>query len=347
MSITRNDVAKLAGVSTATVSYVINNGPRPVSEETRQKVLRAIEQLNYRPNVIARSLKTKKTYTAGIIITDILNYTLASVERSIEELLVQQNYSLTICNSDESVEQERMWLEMLYDRRMDGLILLPTGGNRSLLFSLVEETEQRLVLIDRHIEGLKVDTVQFDNEAGAYEGVRHLIELGHRRIGLLNLPSSLTPGQGRLRGYERALHDGGLPFRPQLIREGSFKAQEGTRLVRELLDQEPPPTALFVSSNRLAQAALQEVKLRGLHMPEDIALCVFDDVPYFSFFTPSITAVSINLSDFGQKTVQFLIERINGAYTGEPRLAKIPCSLNIRELTSGQPVLAGKEPEIE
>ncbi len=338
MAITRNDVAKLAGVSTATVSYVINNGPRPVSNDTRQKVLRAIEQLNYRPNVIARSLKTKKTYTAGIIITDILNYTLASVERSIEELLVQQNYSLTICNSDELVEREHMWLEMLRDRRMDGLILLPTGGNRSFLFALVEESEQHLVLIDRQIEGLKADTVLFDNEAGAYEGMRHLIELGHKRIGLLNLPSSLTPGQGRLRGYERALQDGGLPVRPQLIREGSFKAQEGPRLVRELLNQDPQPTALFVSSNRLAQSVLQEVKTRGLRMPDDIALCVFDDVPYFSFFNPSITAISVNMNEFGQDTVQFLIERINGIYRGEPRLAKISCSLHIRESTAGQRV---------
>jgi DNA-binding LacI/PurR family transcriptional regulator len=231
-----------------------------------------------------------------------------------------------------------MWLEMLRDRRMDGLIVLPTGGNRSFLFTMVEESEQHLVLIDRQIEGLKADTVLFDNEAGAYEAVHHLIDLGYDRIGLLNLPSSLTPGQGRLRGYERALRDGGLPFRPQWAREGSFKAQEGPRLVRDLLDQDPPINAIFVSSNRLAQAVLQEVKARGLRMPDDIAMCVFDDVPYFSFFNPSITAVSVDMSDFGEKTVKFLIERINGTYKGEPRLARVACTLNIRESTAGQTV---------
>src|ERR1035437_1515341 len=122
MAITRDDVAKLAGVSPATVSYVMNNGPRPVSEETRRRVLLAIEQLSYHPNAIARSLKTKKTNTTGIIISDILNPTLASIEKSIEDLFLQNNYSMTICNSDESPDREKMWLDMLRDRRVDGII---------------------------------------------------------------------------------------------------------------------------------------------------------------------------------------------------------------------------------
>ena len=334
MAVTRDDVAKLAGVSTATVSYVLNKGPRPVSEETRKKVLWAIEQLNYRPSAIARSLKTKKTYAIGIVISDILNPTLAAIEKSVEDLLLQQNYSLTICNSDESPERERMWLEMLRERRVDGIILLPTGSNRSLLFSLAE-AGQRLVLIDRQIEGLEVDSVLFDNEAGAYEAVRHLIGLGHRRIGLLNLPASLTPGRGRLRGYEQAFREAGLPVLPHLIREGSFKAQEGQELAAALLDVNPPPTALFVASNRLAQGALKEIKTRGLRLPDDLALCVFDDVAYYEFITPSITAVDTDFHEFALKAVQFLIERINGSYVGEPRTAFIPCRLRVRESTVG------------
>jgi LacI family kdg operon repressor len=297
--------------------------------------LYAIQQLNYHPNLIARSLKTRKTFTISIIITDILNSTLASIERSIEEFLVEKNYSLVISNSDESPERERMWLERLRERRFDGLILLPTGGNLPLMRSLFEDSEQHLVLIDRQIEGLNADTVLFDNEGGAYLAVSHLIERGHTRIGMLNLPNSLTPGHGRQRGYELAMREHGLPIHPDLVRQGSFKAQEGTRLVCELLDQALAPTALFVSSNRLAQSVLEEVKRRRLHIPDDLALCVFDDVPYFSFITPSITAVSIDMNDFGQKTVQFLLERIDGDYCGEPRVAKIPCTLNVRESTTG------------
>jgi DNA-binding LacI/PurR family transcriptional regulator len=189
------------------------------------------------------------------------------------------------------------------------------------------------VLIDRQIEGLEVDRVLFDNEAGAYAAVCHLIAQGHSRIGLLNLPSSLTPGRGRLRGYERALHEAGLPLMPQLIREGSFKAQEGTVLVQELLNAVLRPTALFVASNRLAQAVFKETKARGLRIPDDLALCVFDDVAYYEFITPSITAISADFHEFGMKAVQFLIERINRTYTGEPRTALIPCRLQVREST--------------
>jgi LacI family transcriptional regulator len=337
VGITRDDVARVAGVSPATVSYVINDGPRPVSEETRQKVLRAIEQLNYHPSTIARSLKTKKTYTVGIIISDILNPILAAIEKNVEDLLLQRNYSLTICNSDESPDRERVWLTLLRERRVDGVILLPTGANQSLLSSMID-AGQRLVLIDRQIEGLQADTVMFDNEGGAYAAVSHLIAQGHSRIGLLNLPSSMAPGWGRLRGYERALRDAGLPLIPELIREGTFKAQEGTVLARALLDVKPPPTALFVSSNRLAQGVLAEARARDLRLGEDLALCVFDDVAYYNFITPSITAVSADLQELGLKAVQFLIERIRGTYTGEPRVVLVPCRLQVRESTQATPV---------
>jgi|YNPNPStandDraft_1061719.scaffolds.fasta_scaffold62462_1 DNA-binding LacI/PurR family transcriptional regulator len=334
MGVTRNDVARLAGVSPATVSYVVNNGPRPVSEETRQRVLRAIEQLGYRPSTIARSLKTKKTYGVGVVISDILNPILASIEKAVEDVLLQQGYSLTICNSDESPDRERILLEMLDDRAMDGIILLPTGANLNLILNIVREG-RKLVLIDRQITELEADCVLFDNEAGAYEAVRHLVALGHTCIGLLNLPSSLTPGHGRLLGYQRALQDAGLPLLPQLVREGSFKAQEADILVTELLDASPRPTALLVSSNRLAQAVLREVKARNLRMPDDLALCVFDDVAYYAFYSPSITAVAADAAELGTRAAQFLIERINGTYTGEPRTALIPCRLQIRESTAG------------
>ena len=334
MTVTRDDVAKLAGVSPATVSYVMNKGPRPVSEETKQRVLLAIEQLGYHPNTIARSLKTRKTYTVGIIVSDILNPTLASIEKSIEDQFLQQNYSLTICNSDESPDREKMWLDMLRDRRVDGIILLPTGANRSQLFSSVEEGLP-IVLLDRQIEGLQADAIIFDNENGAYEAVRHLISLGHTRIALLNLPASLTPGQGRLHGFQRALMDSGLPVYPQLVKEGTFKAQDGADLAEALLNATPPPTAMLVSSNRLAQGVFEQIKIRGLHLPEDLALCIFDDVAYYSFISPSITAVSADAKEFGVHAVGFLIDRINGSYSGPPRNYLVPCHLNVRESTEG------------
>ncbi len=234
-----------------------------------------------------------------------------------------------------------MWLDMLRDRRVDGIILLPTGANRSTLFATVEAGFP-LVLLDRQIEGLHTDAVLFDNDTGAYQAVKHLLSLGHTRIGLLNLPASLTPGQGRLRGYERALTDNGLPIYRQHIKEGSFKAQDGPMLAAQLLDANPRPTALLVSSNRLAQGVLEQVKVRGMRIPDDLALIVFDDVAYYSCITPSITAVSADAREFGAKAVEYLIERINGSYTGPPRTYLVPCHLNVRELTLGITISASE-----
>ncbi|MFW6116448.1 MAG: LacI family DNA-binding transcriptional regulator [bacterium] len=334
MAVTRDDVADLAGVSAATVSYVVNDGPRPVSEETRKKVLRAIEQLDYQPSAIARGLRTKKTFLVGIVISDILNPTLAVISKTVEDSLLQQDYSLHVCNSDESPNRELIWLRTLIRRRVDGIILLPTGSNRPMLSSVVDSGTE-LVLIDREVEGLKSDCVLFNNEAGAYEAVSHLIELGHSRISLLGLPASLTPGHERRRGYEKALSDAGLPVIPALTREAGFKAREGYELAGELLDVDPPPTALFAASSRLAHSVLHQVKQRGLQMPDDIALAVFDDVEYYTYTSPSITAVSSNLHEFANRAVEFLIDRIDGSYTGAPRIARVLHQLEVRESTIG------------
>lgn len=334
MGITRKDVAKLAGVSTATVSYVINNGPRPVAEETRRRVLWAIEQLNYQPSAIARSLTTKKTYTIGFILPDILNPVHSAIAKTFEDALHTADYSLIIGNSDEAPDRELEYLRVLLSKQVDGVALTPTGENRRFLFSLVESGKQ-LVLLDRQLEGLKVDCVLFDNEAGTYQAVRHLIELGHTRIGLINLARSLTPGQERLSGYKHALLEAGLPLDPALILEGSFKAQDGDKLIELLLQETPSPTALFVSSNRLMRGVLRVVKAQKIQVPEDLAIATFDDVGYYVDRTPSITAVSTSVEEFGSEAARLLIERVSGEYTGEPRVIRIPSELKIRESTSG------------
>ena len=334
MAVTRDDVARLAGVSPATVSYVINNGPRPVSDETRKKVLWAVGQLSYHPSTIARSLKTNKTRTVGIVISDIQNPLLGAIAKNVQDLLFEQDYSLTVCDSDESPDRELLWLRMLISRRMDGIILLPTGGNRPLLFSLAG-LGWKLVLIDREIDGIGADCVLFDNEAASYEAVSHLIGLGHSRIGLLGLPSSLTPGRGRLAGYQRAMRDAGLVVDPHCITEGSFKAQEGYVLAGRLLDVRPRLTALFACSNGLARGALQQVRERGLRMPDDLAVCVFDDVDYYALTTPSITAISSDAREFSRTAVEFLIGRMLGTYGGESRTELVPYRLQVRESTVG------------
>lgn len=334
MGVTRKDVARLAGVSTATVSYVVNDGPRGVSEETRKKVLWAIEQLGYHPSAIARSLATNRTHTMGFLIPHILNPVHAAISKVFEDALRAADYSLMLGNSDESADRELSYLRVFVSKGVDGIALTPTGENRQFLFSLAE-SGKHLVLLDRRLDGLDADCVLFDNVVGSQKAVGHLIELGHSRIGLINLSRSLTPGLERFEGYERALLEAGISVDPSLIREGDFKAQEGDKLAESLLEIAPRMTALFVSSNRLMTGVLREVKRRGIRVPEDLALATFDDVDYYQNRTPSITAVCTSVAEFGSEAARLLIERVSGEYTGPPRVVRVPCQLHERESTMG------------
>jgi LacI family transcriptional regulator len=334
MGVTRKDVARLAGVSTTTVSYVVNHGPRPVTKKTEHKVLLAIDQLGYRPSAIARSLVTKRTDTIGFVLPDIMNPIHAAIAKAFEDALRSAGFSLIIGNSDETYEIEREYLNNFLCRELDGIALTPTGKNINLLLPLVE-SGQHLVLLDRLIEGLYVDCVLFDNLTGAYQAVWHLIELGHTRIGLINLSRSTTPGQERLDGYLKALIDAGIPVEPLLIVEGGFKAQEGEVLVERLLALDLPPTAIFVGSNRLMDGVLRVIKQRGIRVPEELALVTFDDLGFYSNQRPSITAVASSSAEFGSEAARLLIERVRKTYSGEPRVLRIPCELKVRESTVG------------
>jgi len=335
MPITRNDVAKLAGVSTATVSYVINNGPRPVSEETRQKVLAAIDELGYQPSEIARSLKTKRTTTIGVVVSDILNPILSAIAKSIEDTILPMGYNMILCNSDENPERELTFLRMLVSKQVDGILLLPTGENIDYIINQIIKKNKAIVLMDRNIEVLASDSILFDNVSGAYQATKHLIELGHKRIGFIGLPCNLTPGCERKEGYEKAHKEAGIPIDSELVLEGSFKATEGHRLVEMLMNKKHPPSALLVSSNRLLEGVLQYVKEDHLSIPEDLALIVFDDVHHFSYFTPSITAVDCDKELFGREAALLLRARITNDVSNGSQVIRIPCQLVIRESTTG------------
>jgi DNA-binding LacI/PurR family transcriptional regulator len=335
MSITRNDVARLAGVSSATVSYVVNNGPRPVSEDTRQKVLEAIDKLGYQPSAVARSLKTKKTTTIGVIVSDILNPVLSAVAKGIEDAILPLGYNMILCNSDEDPERELTFLNMLLSKQVDGIILLPTCDNKKFLYTLINQHNFHIVLLDRQIEGLFADTLLFDNVSGAYQATRHLIELGHRRIGFINLPTNLTPGHQRALGYKSALDEASIPYDAALVVAGGFKAENSQNLAEKIFNLPNPPSAILVSSNRLLNGVLEYVKIHGLKIPEDVALVVFDDIPYYSYFTPSITAVGVDADEFGRKAASLLKEQMIDDGSHQAKVIITPVQLFKRESTIG------------
>ncbi|MCL5994560.1 MAG: LacI family DNA-binding transcriptional regulator [Chloroflexi bacterium] len=301
-------------------------------------MLRAIDQLGYNPSTIARSLKTKKSTTIGVVVSDILNPVFSALAKGIEDVMLERNYNLILCNSDENPERELRYLRMLVGKQVDGIVITPTGKNLNFLLHTVAANNCPIVLIDRKIEGLPTDCVTFDNEMGAYQATRHLIELGHRRIALLNLPSTLTPGHERLFGYERALREADLPRDPNLVVEGSFKADEAYRLAEIILNSPEPPTALLVSSNRLLAGVLNYTKQHCIPIPQKLALVGFDDVPYYAYTSPSITAVSTDLKHMGTVIGRLLEQHItNFDKDYIPQNIRVPSKLIVRESTIGSP----------
>ncbi len=250
---TIKDVARQVGVSTATVSHVINK-TRFVSEELRQRVLEAIRELNYQPNAIARSLVKRKTHTIGIIITDILNPFYTAIVRGIEDVTYKSGYSVMLCNTDEDPGKEILYIQILLEKRIDGLII--SSAIQDGVHPLVSQLKEiPLVTIVRRIRGLACDAVLGDNRGGVYKGIDHLIKLGHRRIGMITGPAGLSSGAERLEGYKEALNKHRIPMDDRWIKRGDFKRESGYALTQEILRKGSPPTALFVGNNQMAIGA--------------------------------------------------------------------------------------------
>lgn len=332
-NVTRVDVARRAGVSVATVSYVLNDGPRGVSAETKARVLEAVEELGYFPSEVARSLRTSRTLTIGLIVTDIVNPFHAMVARGVEEEARRSGYTVIQCNSDEDRGQELTYLRVLQSKRVDGIILVPTGGNVAYISQMIEDGWP-IVQVDRKLEGLQTDSVVMDNVHGAYEAVTHLIKLGHRRIALVGAPTALTPGQERRQGYEKALHEAGIPVDTSLICESNYKGEDTLELVGDFWDSSTQVSAVFAATNMLAFKVMAALKRRGLSIPNDVSLCVFDDPAYYELLSPSITAVRCDIPALARQAFELLVERMyERGPESDPVHVVMPCELMVREST--------------
>lgn len=306
---TMKNVAEKAGVSTSTVSHVIN-GTRYVSPELKEKVEKVMEELDYSPHAAARSLRSQKTHTVAFVASDITNAFMANVARGIEEVANQKDYQLIIANTDEDQEKEVVQLKgLLYEERVDGLVISPTGKSR-------EEFEQfddlPIVFVDRAVPGVEADTVLAKNVEGAYKLTNHLIERGHERIGIvLGLKNILTSSE-RLEGYRKALQGAGLGFDESLVRRGNFKAGKALEATKELLELNPPPTAIFTVNNKTTDGALQAIKESKFNWPEDIEIGGFDDLDCLSFMDLPLTTVVQKPKKMGIEAANLLYSRIDG-----------------------------------
>ncbi len=308
--ITIKHVAKEAGISITMVSRVLSNYGS-FSEETKSKVLKAVKKLNYKPDVIARSLRTKKSKAIGVIVSDIVTFFFTTLVRGIEDVCNQGHYSVILCNSDEDPIKEREYLSALYERGVDGLVISPSPGNDSYLKKLTRGGTP-IVLVDRKIKGLRVPMVMVDNESGVYEAVSYLIGLGHRRIGIITGLKGTSTSEERLAGYERALEEHHLSQYPELIKAGDYRREKAKEAAEKFLRMKNPPTALFVSNEPMTNGALLALRENEVKIPEEMSIIGFDDPIWAPITNPALTTVSQPSYSMGTLACQTLLREIKG-----------------------------------
>ena len=329
--ITIRDVAREARVSIATVSHVINN-TRYVSDELSKKVHIAMEKLGYHPNDIARSLRKKKTYTIGMIIPDNSNPFFAEVALGIEMRSFDLSYNVIFCNTNRDVQKELIYLDLLLKKRVDGIIFVSSGSNINSI-EFIKSQKIPVIVVDREVKRLEVDSVLVDNLSGGYQATKHLLNLGHKIISCISGPSLITPSSERIEGYKKALKEASLEIYEKLILQGDFQYEGGYKSAKRLLRMKKIPTAIFVCNDLMAIGAIRAIKEGGLSVPKDISVVGFDDIALASFYSPKLTTVTQPKYQMGKLAANMLIERIMNKEI-EPRRKLLKTELIIRESTS-------------
>ena len=333
---TTKEVARRAGVSSGTVSNVLT-GNAAVSHQLRERVLKAIKELGYEPNAIARSLKLNRTKMLGMVVTDITNPFFSQMVRGAQEASLKHHYLLVAFNTDDRVEREKEALLVLRARRVDGILLVVAPAHESpshILDTLKSKTP--VVCLDRVPRGVAVDSVTVDNVAAARECVRHILSTGHRRVGIITGTMHSHTAQERLAGFEEGLKEAHIKPKPEWILRGDFHAQSGYRLGRELLLLRDRPSAVLVSNWLMMTGLLKALGELKLSCPEDLSVATFDDPPFSDVFRPRITAVAQPAYSIGYAGAELLIQRIESKRdTENPVAIRLPAELKIRESTIG------------
>jgi LacI family transcriptional regulator len=311
--VTIRDVARLAKVHPGTVSRALNDETRGlVNPETAERVMRAAEQLGYRPNRIARGLKTSRSHTIGVLIPDITNPLFPPILRGIEDRLDDAGYTALIVNTDNDPERERSQLDAMHARQVDGFISATARLDRELLADLAGRRTP-LVLVNRSFEDGRVPTVAADDRQGVRLAVGHVIALGHTRIGHVAGPQNVSTGRRRHLGFLEAMRAGGLEVPDEHVRFGaSFTEEEGARACTELLDTAPDLTAIVAANDLLAIGCYDALETRGLRCPDDVSIVGFNDMPFIDRLRPALTSVRVPQREIGKVAADLLLERLSG-----------------------------------
>jgi LacI family transcriptional regulator len=330
---TMRDVARLAGVSTSTVSAVINESVG-VSPKRKERVLSAMSALDYQPDAIARSLKTGRSNAIGVIVPDITNAFYPEVIRGAEVAAQTAGYSVLLCDSSEDRGIEERHLNALFSRRVDGVILACCVNSRAS--ELVVRRNIPVIFIDRLPPSRAVNSVCTDNIAAGQLAAEHLIGLGHKRIGMLAGHLGLSPHHDRLEGFRKAMQEAHLPILDEYLIEGNVQVDDGAEAGHRLLSLPTPPTAILASNNKLLLGVLQAVEERNVSIPKDLSVLGFDDYPWNMHFSPTLTAVAQPTGEIGRRSFELLHQLIQNPPTSgaAPMHVLIPAQLRIRKSTA-------------
>ena len=315
MDVTLDAVAAAAGVSKSTASRALSGSPR-IRPETKAAVQAAAARLGYRPNRIARGLRTQRSGLVGLVVTNLVNASFHTITEVIQRRLDDLGYQVLLCVTEGEAAREKRYLEALLDHRVDGLIIVGTGANGALLGRLWQAGTPIVNLLRAHSDS-PGDTVTAADRAGALLACRHLLALGHRRIGYVGGPSTVHSGRERFAGYAEALAGAGVPVADELVERGPYEVAFGAEAVGRLLTVEAAPTAIYLANHEAAFGALPSLAQRGMHIPDAVSVICHEDVPWFPYWHPPVSIVDNGARDLGELAVDQLLRCIERDRPGE------------------------------
>jgi len=331
-----HDVARAAGVSQSTVSRILNPSTSaskvPISDETKERVLAIVEELGYRPNQYARSLKGKKSMMIGMLIADISNPFYHPMVRAVQDVALQHHYSVLIANSDHIREKELLFCDAVLRRPLDGAVIIPYHLSDDELYDLKARTGMAISAIGNHIHHPEIDVSFADDTKASYDAIRWLIEArGHRRIAMICANHQFPVIKRRYGAYYQAMEDAGLPVPDEYVVEADWSIESGSQAIKNLMELPEPPTAVFAAADTIAIGALEAAEEMNYRIPDDVAIIGFDDIPAASWVRPRLTTVAQNPAEMGYLLAKALFERIHGEYNGPARRYEIPLRFIERE----------------
>jgi LacI family transcriptional regulator len=330
---TIREVAERAGVSTMTVSRVINNSGY-TSRDARERVEAAIAEMGYVPNALARSLRFKQTKTLALVLSDITNPFFTTIARGVEDVANRHGFNVIFCNTDESESKQAEYLNILLQKQVDGVLLVPARSTEGPV-AFLRTRGVPVVVLDRRVPECSADGVRGDSEQGGYELTKLLLGLGHRRIAILSGPPEVSTAADRVAGYRRALAEAGLDCDPALILHGRLRQEGGYQMAQHALALRP--TALFAANNFIAIGAYRALGAAGLRVPDDMAMVAFDDLPAALILEPFLTVAAQPAYEMGQIATELLLARLSGKTPNACQEIVLPVEIIVRR-SSGRPL---------